>query len=126
MPRRRLCAPYKASHSLERTWCVLTCLESAHYLCSILTYVQQIAYARTKSDTIAKLDGSYNLPEPEREEEPEQTTAQTAGFGAAPAKAVPVNAPDATKGQKRARDEEEEEEEEDAEMEIDESDEDSD
>jgi U2 small nuclear ribonucleoprotein B'' len=60
------------------------------------------------------------MPEPEREVEPEQTTAQAAGFGAAPEKAVPVNAPDAAKGQKRGRDEEEEEEEEeDAEMEMD-------
>lgn len=85
---------------------------------------QLIAYAKTKSDTIAKLDGTYKLPEPEREAEPEeQTTAQTKGFGAAPEKAVPVNAPDATKGQKRGRDEEEEEEEDDdAEMEMDVSD----
>jgi U2 small nuclear ribonucleoprotein B'' len=89
---------------------------------------QQIAYAKTKSDTIAKLDGSYKMPEPEREAETEteQTTAQAAGFGAAPAKAVPVNAPDVAKGQKRGRDEEEEEEEDDAEMEMDVSDEDSD
>ncbi|KAF1845875.1 RNA-binding domain-containing protein [Cucurbitaria berberidis CBS 394.84] len=80
----------------------------------------QIAYAKTKSDTIAKLDGTFKLPEPEREDEPEQTTTQAVGFGAAPAKAVPV-------GQKRGRDEEEEEEEdEDAEMEMDVSDEDSD
>ncbi|KAH7072847.1 hypothetical protein BKA63DRAFT_534524 [Paraphoma chrysanthemicola] len=86
----------------------------------------QIAYARGKSDTIAKLDGSYQMPEPEKEDEPEETTAQAAGFGAAPAKAIPVNAPDAAKGQKRARDDEEEEEEEDAEMEMDVSDEDSD
>jgi hypothetical protein len=40
----------------------------------------------------------------EAEAETEQTWA--AGFGAAPAKAVPVNAPDAAKGQKRGRDEE--------------------
>jgi U2 small nuclear ribonucleoprotein B'' len=71
-----------------------------------------IAYAKTKSDTIAKLDGTFKLPEVERGDEPEEVTAQAAGFGAAPAKAVPVNAPDATKGQKRVRDEEEEEEEE--------------
>ncbi|KAH3986324.1 hypothetical protein HBH98_035090 [Parastagonospora nodorum] len=82
----------------------------------------QIAYAKTKSDTIAKLDGTYKMPEPEREAEPEQTTAQAKGFGAAPEKAVPVNAQDAAKGQKRARDEEEEEEEDDAEMEMDVSD----
>lgn len=67
------------------------------------------------------------MPEPEREEEPEQITTQAPGaFGAAPAKAVPVNAPDAAKGQKRARDEEEEVEEEDAEMEMDVSEEESD
>ena len=65
------------------------------------------------------------MPEPEKPEEPEQTPAQAAGFSAVPAKAVPVNAPDAAKGQKRARDEEEEEDE-DAEMEMDVSDEDSD
>jgi U2 small nuclear ribonucleoprotein B'' len=87
----------------------------------VLTHSQQIAYARTKSDTIAKLAGSYEMPEVEREEEPEETTAQAAGFGAAPAKAVPVNAPDAAKGQKRVRDEEEEEEE-DAGSEMDVSD----
>ncbi|OAL06602.1 RNA-binding domain-containing protein [Phaeosphaeriaceae sp. SRC1lsM3a] len=80
----------------------------------------QIAYAKTKSDTIAKLDGTYKMPEPEREDEPEQVAAaQPGAFGAAPAKAVPVNAQDAAKGQKRARDEEEEEEDEDAEMEMD-------
>lgn len=65
------------------------------------------------------------MPEPEKPEEPEQTPAQAAGFSAVPAKAVPINAPDAAKGQKRARDEEEEEDE-DAEMEMDVSDEDSD
>lgn len=64
------------------------------------------------------------MPVLEPEEEPEQTMVQPAGFGAAPAKAVPVNAQDAAKGQKRAR--EEEEEDEDAEMEMDVSDEDSD
>ncbi|KAL5121856.1 hypothetical protein ACEQ8H_000071 [Pleosporales sp. CAS-2024a] len=80
-----------------------------------------IAYAKTKSDTIAKLDGTYKMPEPERAAEPEQTTAHAAGFGAVPEKAIPVNAADAAKGQKRARneEEEEEEEEEDAEMEMD-------
>ncbi|CAI9635241.1 unnamed protein product [Alternaria burnsii] len=84
----------------------------------------QIAYAKTKSDTVAKLDGTYKMPEPEREDEPEQARAQPAGFGAAPEKAVPVNAQDAAKGQKRGREEEEEEEEEnsDAEMEMDVSD----
>jgi U2 small nuclear ribonucleoprotein B'' len=101
-------------------------LEYTRYREQSLTLQQQIAYAKTKSDTISKLDKSYKMPEPEREDEPEQTTAQASGFGAAPAKAVPVNAPDAAKGQKRGRDDEEEEEEEDAEMEMDVSDEDSD
>jgi RNA recognition motif-containing protein len=83
----------------------------------------QIAYAKTKSDTVAKLDGTYKMPEPEREHEPEQAPAQPAGFGAAPEKAVPVNVQDAAKGQKRGREEEEEEEENsDAEMEMDVSD----
>jgi len=87
----------------------------------VLTFLQQIAYAKTKSDTIAKLDGSYKMPEVEREEEQEETT-QAAAFGAAPEKAVPVNAADAAKGQKRGRDEEEEEEDEDAGSEMDVSD----
>ncbi|KAH7355881.1 hypothetical protein BKA66DRAFT_429399 [Pyrenochaeta sp. MPI-SDFR-AT-0127] len=86
----------------------------------------QIAYAKSKSDTIAKLDGTFKMPVPEPEEIPEGMATQPASFGAAPTKAVPVNAHDAAKGQKRAREEEEEEEEEDAEMEMDVSDEDSD
>jgi U2 small nuclear ribonucleoprotein B'' len=86
---------------------------------------QQIAYAKTKSDTVAKLDGTFKMPEPEREDEPEQAAIQEGGFGAAPAKAVPVNAQDTAAGQKRGRDEEEDEDE-DAEMEMDVSDEDSD
>ncbi|KAI8935963.1 hypothetical protein NX059_007467 [Plenodomus lindquistii] len=87
----------------------------------------QIAYAKTKSDTVAKLDGTYQMPEPEKTGHvSEESTAQPAGFGAAPTKAVPVNAQDATKGQKRARDEEDDGEDEDAEMEMDVSDSDSD
>ncbi|KAL6709699.1 hypothetical protein ACN47E_001127 [Coniothyrium glycines] len=89
----------------------------------------QISYAKTKSDTVAKLDGTYKMPEFAREVDAEHPAAQSAaGFGAAPAKAVPVNAPDAAKGQKRAREDEddEENEEDDAEMEMDVSDEDSD
>ncbi|KAF2134060.1 U2 small nuclear ribonucleoprotein B [Dothidotthia symphoricarpi CBS 119687] len=86
-----------------------------------------IAYAKTKSDTIAKLDGTFKMPEPEREHDSEDAAAQPTGFGVVPAKAVPVNEQDRAKGQKRAREEEEEEEEdEDAEMEMDVSDEDSD
>jgi len=66
------------------------------------------------------------LPELEREKQSDQTDTQVA-FGATPAKAVPVNVPDTTQGQKRTRDEEdvEEEEDEDAEMELDSGDDDS-
>ena len=74
---------------------------------------------------MAKLDGTYKMPEPEREDEAQQAPQPT-GFGAAPDKAVPVNAQDAAKGQKRPREDEEEEENSDAEMEMDVSDEDSD
>ncbi|KAL6156066.1 hypothetical protein ACJBU6_05203 [Exserohilum turcicum] len=86
----------------------------------------QIAYAKTKSDTVAKIDGTYKMPEPERQDEPQQAAAQAAGFGAAPEKAVPVNAADAAKGQKRAREDEDDEENSGEEMEMDVSDEDSD
>lgn len=88
--------------------------------------MQQIAYAKTKSDTVAKIDGTYKMPEPERQDEPQQAAAQAAGFGAAPEKAVPVNAADAAKGQKRAREDEDDEENSGEEMEMDVSDEDSD
>jgi U2 small nuclear ribonucleoprotein B'' len=107
-----------------RIWCVYTSFQAV--IVHTTNTAQQIAYAKTKSDTIAKLDGTYKMPEPEREDEPEQVAIQEGGFGAAPAKAVPVNAPDTAVGQKRARDEEEEDEDEDAEMEMDVSDEDSD
>jgi U2 small nuclear ribonucleoprotein B'' len=82
-----------------------------------------IAYAKTKSDTVAKLDGTFKMPEPEREPDDEKAQ-ETPAFAPAPERAVPVN--EATKGQKRAREEEEEEEDEDAEMEMDVSDDDSD
>lgn len=74
---------------------------------------------------MAKLDGTYKMPEPEREDGAQQVP-QATGFGAAPEKAIPVNAQDAAKGQKRAREDEEDEENSDAEMEMDVSDEDSD
>ncbi|KAJ4301313.1 hypothetical protein N0V90_003404 [Kalmusia sp. IMI 367209] len=92
-----------------------------------------IAYAKTKSDTIAKLDGTFKLPEPDlpQKEITEQSGAAAAIFGCAPEKAVPVNEQERAKGTKRAREEEEEEEEEkedsedeDAEMQMSESDED--
>jgi len=104
---------------LARTWCVFS---RSHEPRNYADTSQQIAYAKTKSDTVAKLDGTYKMPEPEREDEPEQASAQPAGFGTAPEKAVPVNAQDAAKGQKRGRDEEEEDENSDAEMEMDVSD----
>ncbi|KAF2744153.1 RNA-binding domain-containing protein [Sporormia fimetaria CBS 119925] len=87
-----------------------------------------IDYARSKSDTIKKLDGSYKLPEKEEPASENQNSAQLAVFGSGPApmKAKPVNAPapakeqveekpaqEASKGVKRPREEEPEEEEED-------------
>lgn len=75
----------------------------------------QVAYAKTKSDTIAKLDGTFRLPEPDLPQKQVETTEQTgaaaAVFGSAPAKAVPVNEEERAKGMKRAREEEEEKEE---------------
>lgn len=98
--------------------------------------MQQIAYAKTKSDTVAKLDGTYQMPEPEHERgsEIQETSDQHTGFAAAPDKAVPVNAQDAAQGQKRARDDDnevdgndnEDDDDDDADMDMDVSEEDSD
>ncbi|KAF2630670.1 RNA-binding domain-containing protein, partial [Macroventuria anomochaeta] len=90
----------------------------------------QIAYAKTKSDTIAKLDGTYKMPEPDLPERvAEEAPAHPAGFGAALEKAVPVNEQERAKGQKRKAEddgeEEEDDDDDDAEMEMD-SDSDSD
>ncbi|KAL1595945.1 hypothetical protein SLS60_009635 [Paraconiothyrium brasiliense] len=89
-----------------------------------------IAYAKSKSDTIAKLDGTFKMPEPDLPEKQleaiEQTGAAAAVFGAAPAKAVPVNEQERAKGTKRGREEEEEKsesEDDDEEMQMSESDE---
>ncbi|KAF2792737.1 RNA-binding domain-containing protein [Melanomma pulvis-pyrius CBS 109.77] len=75
----------------------------------------KIAYARGKSHTIAKLDGTFKLPEVEKPaiREAEPTSAQVAVFGSAPApaKAKPVQTQaqdDATKGVKRGREDESE------------------
>jgi U2 small nuclear ribonucleoprotein B'' len=83
--------------------------------------LQQIAYAKSKSDTVAKLDGTYKMPEPDLPEKAaEETPGQPTGFSAALEKAVPVNEQDRAKGQKRkAEEEEEEEDDDDAEMEMD-------
>lgn len=85
---------------------------------------QHISYAKSKSDTIAKLDGTFKLPEVEGAEEKtaEQTGTAASMFGSAPLKAVPVNGE--VKGVKRGREEEEEEsEDDDEEMQMSESDE---
>ena len=69
---------------------------------------------------MAKLDGSFKMPEPDLpEKETEESAAQPTGFAAALEKAVPVNEQERAKGQKRKADEEEEEEDDDAEMEMD-------
>lgn len=90
----------------------------------MINELQQIAYAKTKSDTVAKLDGTFKMPEPDLPEKTtEETSAQPTGFSAALEKAVPVNEQERAKGQKRKAEEEEAEEEEeeddDAEMEMD-------
>ena len=82
-----------------------------------------IAYAKTKSDTVAKLDGTFKMPEPEREPQDDKSQS-TPAFAPAPDRAVPVN--EAAKGQKRAREDDDEDDDEDAEMEMDVSDDDSD
>lgn len=80
----------------------------------LIEIVQKIQYAKTKSDTIAKLQGLYNVPvEVEKHKAAAQaTTTQGNVFGstAAPTKAKPVNAPEESgKGVKRGRDESDEE-----------------
>ncbi|KAF2280869.1 U2 small nuclear ribonucleoprotein B [Westerdykella ornata] len=91
-----------------------------------------IQYAKGKSDTVKKLDGTFQLPEREEPKSTETTTAQESVFGTGPAptKAKPVNEPaapaapaaptaeESTKGVKRAREEEEEEEDEGAAMDV--------
>lgn len=87
-----------------------------------MTDVQQrIAYAKSKSDSVAKLDGTFKMPEPDLpERDTEEAPAQSSGFAAALEKAVPVNEQDKAAGQKRKAEEApEEEEDEDAEMEMD-------
>ncbi|KAF2655361.1 RNA-binding domain-containing protein [Lophiostoma macrostomum CBS 122681] len=89
-----------------------------------------ISYAKSKSDTLKKLDGTYQLPAkdlPSDGARAEQTDAQAAVFGSAPApaKAKPVNAApeDTVSRAKRTRDEEsEQEEDEDEEAAMDVSD----
>lgn len=91
--------------------------------------MQIIAYAKTKSDTIAKLDGTFKMPEPDLPTKLPETTEQTgvaaAVFGSAPAKAVPVNEAERAKGTKRGREDEEKSEssDDDEEMQMSESDE---
>ncbi|KAF2015729.1 RNA-binding domain-containing protein [Aaosphaeria arxii CBS 175.79] len=86
----------------------------------------RIQYAKSKSDTIAKLDGTFKIPVKEEPAKPveQPSTAHEAVFGsAAPAKAKPMNAPeDSTKGVKRGRDEESEDEDDDAAMDVSDSD----
>ncbi|KAG9206109.1 U2 snRNP complex subunit msl1 [Epicoccum nigrum] len=80
----------------------------------------RISYARTKSDTVAKLDGTFKMPEPDLPKGSEESAAQPTGFAAALEKAVPVNEQERAKGQKRkVEEEEEEEDDDDAEMEMD-------
>lgn len=74
-----------------------------------LTLSQQIAYAKSKSDTIAKLEGTFGLPAPDQPLKIDAPAVQPTGFELALQKAVPVNEQERAKGMKRAREEEEEE-----------------
>ncbi|KAJ4344843.1 uncharacterized protein N0V89_012587 [Didymosphaeria variabile] len=124
-----LCAHWRASCSSGKIWYASFILASFRSVLEGLP-VQHIGYAKTKSDTVAKLDGTFKMPEPDLPERQLETTEQTgvaaAVFGSAPAKAVPVNEQDRAKGTKRGREEEEEKsesEDDDEEMQMSESDE---
>ncbi|KAF2185145.1 RNA-binding domain-containing protein [Zopfia rhizophila CBS 207.26] len=73
----------------------------------------QLAYAKGKSDTIAKLDGTYKLPTKDQPEpSAEMTSVQQAVFGGGPSKsaAKPTQGQqDGQKGVKRGREEESDE-----------------
>ncbi|KAF2265596.1 RNA-binding domain-containing protein [Lojkania enalia] len=79
----------------------------------------KIEYAKSKSHTFAKLEGTY-FKQPDRSMQAEQTAPTTAqqavfGIGAAPTKAKPIQPQtqeEGAKGVKRGREEESEEEEE--------------
>lgn len=86
---------------------------------------QQVQYAKGKSLTVSKLDGTFQLPEKAQAPESPTDATNDKPFGSAPiTKAKPINAPaeDSTKGVKRTREEESEEEDEDEEAAMDVSD----
>ncbi|QDS72674.1 hypothetical protein FKW77_002937 [Venturia effusa] len=96
----------------------------------------KIQYAKSKSDTIAKLDGTFKIPTFAQPEEAEATSndqptdLQRAVFGAPPAAGKSAAEPAASKekaeepkGMKRGREEEEEEDSDGSAMEMEESDE---
>ncbi|PVI03799.1 RNA-binding domain-containing protein [Periconia macrospinosa] len=72
----------------------------------------QISYAKSKSKVFAKLKGTVYASEKgvPAAGATDQSKASIAAFGAAPAKAVPINEQDRAKGVKRAREEDEEDE----------------
>lgn len=84
--------------------------------------MKHLEYAKGKSDTIAKLDGTFKIPTKEVEIDSAMTDLQRSVFGGAPPVSMPKQPPVATseaaKGVKRGR-EEEESEQEDAPMEED-------
>lgn len=97
--------------------------------------MQKIEYAKSKSDTIAKLDGTFKIPTFAQPEEAEATSdgqptdLQRAVFGAPPAAGKAATEPAASKdkseepkGVKRGREEEEEEDSDGSAMEMEESD----
>jgi U2 small nuclear ribonucleoprotein B'' len=101
----------------------------------LILWSQKIQYAKTKSDTIAKLDGTFKIPTFAQPEEAEATSddqptdLQRAVFGAPPAAGKAAAEPPAgkdkseeSKGVKRGREEEDEEDSDGSAMEMEESD----
>jgi U2 small nuclear ribonucleoprotein B'' len=99
------------------------------------SWLQRIAYAKSKSDFISKLDGTFKIPVPETEKGDSEnasgdkgTALQQSIFSGAPA--PKPNQTAAGQGLKRGRDEDDddtpvdEDEDEDEELEMDESDDD--
>ncbi|KAF2474580.1 uncharacterized protein BDR25DRAFT_110097 [Lindgomyces ingoldianus] len=83
----------------------------------------RIAFAKGKSDVIAKMDGTFKLPAKEPEVETTDLQKAVFGGGAVPAKAVPAQGPeDSTKGIKRGREDEEESDDEGEAMDVSDSD----
>ena len=129
---------------MAEKWSVYLVSVAAPFLCGLKRLTkrtippQQIQYAKSKSDTIAKLDGTFRMPSAAAGEVT-ATELQQSIFNAPPSAAPPApiaagilkppttggeltmedaRSPASAAGQKRRRDEAEEEEEEDSEGDV--------